>query len=127
MSYVDLAPITHPDLVPVAAARALGLPDQPGRSTTETVVRVHRRPPAARGVGQLRTPAGPVAALIDTLLAECPALTMLATSREPIGVASEATWRVPSLSLDGEAIDLFADRARKVRPEFSVTDDNSPR
>ena len=36
--YVDLAPITDPDLVPVAG-RALGLPDQPGRSTMETLVR----------------------------------------------------------------------------------------
>ena len=37
--YVDLAPITDPDLVPVAVARALGLPDQLGRSTMETLVR----------------------------------------------------------------------------------------
>ena len=35
--YVDLAPITHPAVVPVAAARALGLPDQPGRSTIDTL------------------------------------------------------------------------------------------
>ena len=37
--YVDLAPITHADVVPVAVARALGLPDQPGRSTMETLRR----------------------------------------------------------------------------------------
>ena len=37
--YVDLAPITHPDVVPLAVARALGLPDQPGRSITETLLR----------------------------------------------------------------------------------------
>src|SRR5262245_27745009 len=37
--YVDLAPITHPDLVPVAAARALGLPDQAGSSALETLIR----------------------------------------------------------------------------------------
>ena len=37
--YVDLAPITDPDLVPVAVARALGLPDQPGRSTMDTLLR----------------------------------------------------------------------------------------
>ena len=61
-----------------------------------------------------------------TLLGGCPALTLLATSREPIGVPGEVTWRVPSLSLDDEAIELFADRARKVRPDFGVTDDNSP-
>ena len=37
--YVDLAPITHPDVVPVTVTRALGLPDQPGRSTMETLLR----------------------------------------------------------------------------------------
>jgi len=36
--YVDLAPITEPDLVPVAVIRALGLPDQPGRSTMDTLL-----------------------------------------------------------------------------------------
>ncbi len=37
--YVDLAPITDPELVPTTAARALGLPDQPGRSTMDTLTR----------------------------------------------------------------------------------------
>src|SRR6202000_1816631 len=42
--YVDLAPITDPELVPVTVARALGLPDQPGRSTMDTLLRfVHHR------------------------------------------------------------------------------------
>src|ERR1700722_18155020 len=36
---VDLAPITDPELVPVTVARALGLPDQPGRSTMDTLTR----------------------------------------------------------------------------------------
>jgi hypothetical protein len=40
--YVDLAPITHPGVVPVALARALGLPDQPGRSTMDTLLRFVR-------------------------------------------------------------------------------------
>ncbi len=124
IAYVDLAPITHPDLVPVTAARALGLPDQPGRSATETVVRFIGDRRLLMVLDNCEHLLDPSAVLIDTLLAECPAMTLLATSREPIGVASEATWRVPSLSLDGEAIDLFADRARKVRPDFSVTDDN---
>ena len=42
MWYVDLAPITDPELVPVAVARALGLPDQPGRSTMDTLLRFIR-------------------------------------------------------------------------------------
>jgi class 3 adenylate cyclase len=37
--YVDLAPITDPDVLPVAVIRALGLPDQPGRSTMDTILK----------------------------------------------------------------------------------------
>ena len=40
--YVDLAPITHPDLVPVTVARAFGLPDQPGSSASGHARAVHR-------------------------------------------------------------------------------------
>ena len=52
------------------------------------------------------------AELIVALLGACPALTRLTTSREPIGVTGEVSWRVPSLSLADEAIELFSDRAR---------------
>ena len=40
--YVDLAPITAAEVVPVTVARALGLPDQPGRSTMDTLLRLVR-------------------------------------------------------------------------------------
>ena len=123
---MDLAPITDPELVPVTVARALGLPDQPGRSTMDTLLRFVRRPSDAGGAGQLRASAGCVApTLVVALLGGAPGLTLLATSREPIGVAGEVSWRVPSLSLADEAIELFADRARRARPDFAVTDDNA--
>ncbi len=124
--YVDLAPITHPDLVAVAAARALGLSDHSGPSPTESVVRFIGGGRLLMVLDNCEHLLDASAVLIDALLAQCPALVLLATSREPIGVMSEATWRVPSLALEGEAVDLFADRARKVRPEFSITDDNLP-
>ena len=54
-----------------------------------------------------------------------PPATMLATSREPIGVSGEATFRVPSLSLADDAIELFADRARLAQSDFAVTADNA--
>ena len=50
---------------------------------------------------------------------------MLATSREPIGMTGEAIWRVPSLSIADEAVELFTDRARRARPDFAITDDNA--
>jgi predicted ATPase/DNA-binding CsgD family transcriptional regulator len=65
------------------------------------------------------------AALVVTLLGASAGLALLATSREPIGVAGELSWRVPSLSFADEAIELFTDRARHARPDFAVTDDNA--
>ncbi len=123
--YVDLAPITDPDLVPVAAARAFGLPDQPGRSTMDTITRFIADRQMLVVLDNCEHLLDATAALIVELLAACPGLTLLATSREPIGVAGEVSWRVPSLSLADEAVELFTDRARHARADFAVTDDNA--
>lgn len=121
--YVDLAPITDPDLVPVAMANALGQADQPGRSTTDTLMRAVGERRMLVLLDNCEHLLDAVASLTSSLLRSCQGLTMLATSREPIGVAGEVTWQVPSLSLDDEAIKLFVDRARLVRPGFTVTGD----
>ncbi len=123
--YVDLAPITDPALVPVTAARALGLPDQPGRSTVDTIVRFIADRPTLVVLDNCEHLLDASAALIVALLGACPALTVLATSREPIAVAGEQTWRVPPLALDDEAIELFTDRARLARPDFTITADDA--
>ena len=65
------------------------------------------------------------AELVIALLGASPQLTILTTSREPIGVAGESTWRVPSLALADEAIELFVDRARLARPDFSIGVDDT--
>jgi predicted ATPase/DNA-binding CsgD family transcriptional regulator len=65
------------------------------------------------------------AAFVVAVLGSCPGVTVLATSREPIGMTGEAIWRVSSLSIADEAVELFTDRARLVSPDFAVTDDNA--
>ena len=65
------------------------------------------------------------AELVVALLGAAAGLTLLATSREPLGVSGEAMWRVPSLSVTDEAIELFADRARLAQRGFTVTKDNA--
>jgi predicted ATPase/class 3 adenylate cyclase/DNA-binding CsgD family transcriptional regulator len=125
VSYVDLAPITDPDLVPVAVIGALGLRDQPERSTTDTIVRYLSGRQLLIVLDNCEHLLDTCAALILGVLDACPRVTMLTTSREPIGVAGEVTWRLPSLSLADEAIELFTDRARLVRPDFGVTDDDA--
>jgi predicted ATPase/class 3 adenylate cyclase/DNA-binding CsgD family transcriptional regulator len=121
---VDLAPIPHPDVIAVTIALALGLPDQPGRSTLDNVVRFVGDRATLMMVDNCEHLLDGTAAVITELLARCPNLKVLTTSREPIGVASEVSWRVPSLSLDDDAVALFTDRARRARPEFRITDDN---
>ena len=62
------------------------------------------------------------AELVDTLVRSCPMVSVLATSREPLGVAGEAVWRVPSLVLN-EAAGLFTDRAALVSQEVDAADE----
>jgi predicted ATPase/class 3 adenylate cyclase/DNA-binding CsgD family transcriptional regulator len=123
--YVDLAPITHPVAVPVTVARALGLPDQPGRSTMDTLLRFGRDRQLLILLDNCEHLLDASAELSVALLAGAPGLTVLATSREPIGIAGEATWRVPSLSVADAAIELFADRARLAQTGFTISSDNA--
>ncbi len=122
--YVDLAPLADPGLVPVAMAGALGLPDRPGHSTTETLTRFMEGRRMLAVLDNCEHLLDAVAELTVALLSACPGLRLLATSREPIGVDGEVIWRVPSLSVDDEAVDLFADRARRARSDFVMTDDD---
>jgi predicted ATPase/class 3 adenylate cyclase/DNA-binding CsgD family transcriptional regulator len=123
--YVDLAPLTDPEVVPVAVARALGLPDQPGRPTMDTLTRFVADRQMLVVLDNCEHLLDASATLVNALLGAAAGLTLLATSREPMGVAGEVSWRVPSLSLTDEAIELFTDRARHVRPGFAITDDNA--
>ncbi len=123
--YVDLAPITNPDVVPVTAARALGLPDQPGRSTMDTLLQFVRDRRLLVVLDNCEHLLDASATLVTSLLGSAQGLTVLATSRELLGVPGEAMWQVPSLSLAVDAIELFADRARLAKTDFTVTDDNA--
>jgi predicted ATPase/DNA-binding CsgD family transcriptional regulator len=123
--YVDLAPITYPAVVRVTVARALGLPDQPGRSTMDTLLRFVADRQLLILLDNCEHLLDASADLVVALLAGAPGLTVLATSREPIGVTGEATWRVPSLSVTDAAVELFADRARLAQAGFTVGSDNA--
>jgi predicted ATPase/class 3 adenylate cyclase/DNA-binding CsgD family transcriptional regulator len=123
--YIELAPITDPALVAVAAARALGLRDEPGRSSLDTVARFIGDRRVLVVLDNCEHVLDAVAELATALLSHCARLSLLTTSREPIGLAGEMIYRVPSLSLADEAIELFADRARRARPELTLTDDNA--
>lgn len=123
--YVELASITDPDLLLTTVIRALGLPDHPGRSVMDTLVRFVGARRMLVVLDNCEHLLDACAALVVGLLGCCPAVTVLATSREPIGVAGEVSWRVPSLSVADEALELFKDRAREVRSDFALNEHNS--
>jgi predicted ATPase/class 3 adenylate cyclase/DNA-binding CsgD family transcriptional regulator len=123
--YVDLAPLTDPDLVPISTARALGLPDQPGRSPEKSLLQFIGGRHMLVVLDNCEHLLDASAALVTTLLGGCPRLTVLTTSREPIAMSGEVTWRVPSLSLADDAVRLFSDRAGQALPGFRVNDDNA--
>ena len=123
--YVDLAPITEPDLVPATAARTLGLPEVPGCSATDALLRFIADRQMLLILDNCEHLLDATAALVAAMLGACAGVTVLATSREPIGMGGEVIWRVSSLSITDEAVELFTDRARSVRPEFAITDDNA--
>ncbi|HEV3504394.1 MAG TPA: BTAD domain-containing putative transcriptional regulator, partial [Actinomycetes bacterium] len=121
---VELAPLADPDLVPQQVLTGLGLREETGQSPTATLAAHLRSRHLLLVLDNCEHLVGPAASLAEGLLRTCPRLTVLATSREPLGVPGEATWRVPSLS-PGGAMALFAERAQAVRPDFAVTDENA--
>ena len=136
--FVDLAPLARPELIADAIAAATGL-TQSGRS-----------PSAAALVDWLagrellivldnceHLIAG-CAETVERVLRGCPAVQVLATSREPLALTGELVWRVPSLTLPDatrllspaellgyESVRLFVERARAVQPQFALTEANA--
>lgn len=119
--YVDLAPITDPMLAAATTARSLGLPDTPGRSAVDAIARFISDQHMLVILDNCEHLLDACATLIDTMLGACPALTVLATSREPVAVTGEQLCRVPPLAVEDQAIELFTDRARHARPDFTAT------
>ncbi|MEU7695535.1 AfsR/SARP family transcriptional regulator, partial [Microbispora hainanensis] len=135
---VELAPVNDAAEVVQAALTALGLRDT-GLVPVRAVPAMPGGPggpggeadPVARLVAALASRdtllvldncehvAEPAAVLADRLLAECPGLRVLATSREPLGITGERLWPVGPLGAD-HAVRLFAERAAAVRPGYLV-------
>jgi predicted ATPase/class 3 adenylate cyclase/DNA-binding CsgD family transcriptional regulator len=116
--WVDFAAIADPAVVSLTVARTLGLPDQLGRSPLDTVQRFIGERKVLLLLDNCEHLLDASGDVITRLLDECPELTILTTSREPIAVSGEVTWRIPSLSVDDDGVALFTDRARRARPTF---------
>ena len=123
--YVDLAPITDREVVPVTVARTLGLPDHPGRSTIDTLPRFVPDRHLLMVLDNCEHLLDACAELLAALLGAAPRLTVLTTSRE-------ADRRDGRSDLAG-ALAVAGRRGHRTvrrpcspaRPEFAVTDDNA--
>ncbi|MFI5615251.1 ATP-binding protein [Amycolatopsis sp. NPDC051903] len=135
---VELAALTtSDDVVPAVLAavgpREIGMPDLSTRGRDP----VHRLVEALAGAEILIVlddcdhVVETVARVAAELLGRCPRLRILATSREPLGVAGELLFSVPPLALpepgrpaaESPAVRLFADRAIAVRADFALTEE----
>ena len=136
---VELASVTDPALVLQAVAAALGVREQPGRPLRDTLIDFLDARHLLLVLDNCEHLVAACAQLADAVLHACPTVTILATSREALGVGGELTWRVPSLPAPDaqhppplehltqyEAVRLFIDRAVFALPSFTVTNANAP-
>ena len=137
--WVELASVSDPELVPRAVASALGVPEAPDLSPTGALVDNLKGRMVLLVLDNCEHLVEACVDLADVLLATCPELKLLATSREPLRVAGETNFMVPSLSVpdpglslatvelaDYEAVRLFVDRASAVDSGFALTERNAP-
>jgi predicted ATPase/class 3 adenylate cyclase len=121
---VLLAPVMDPAVVPSELARVLGIEEVPTQPIVEAL---------KAGLAGRRTlilfdnfeHVGAAAPLLADLLSACPRLKLLVTSREPLRIAAERQYPVPPLP-ESEAVMLFVERARAVRPDFELTEETGP-
>ncbi len=97
--WVALAPIEDPAIVGQAVAGQLGVPDTPGQDPVEATAKHLAGHRVLVVLDNCEHLAEAAAGLAEYLLAACPALVILATSREALGVEGELSWQVPPLSL----------------------------
>ena len=135
----ELAPLSDPSLATQAVATVLGVREMPGRPLIETLCDYLRTRHALIVLDNCEHLIDASAHLVSALLRASPKLKVLATSREPLGTAGEATYRVPPLPgpdprhaasieelMQFPATRLFIERAVVSHPRFVVTEANAP-
>ena len=140
VAFVPLAAIRDHDLVLSTIAQALGVREAGDRSLADQLVGLLRDRSLLLVLDNLEQVLS-AAPRVAALLAACPRLTVLATSRAPLRVSGERTFDVPPLALPGraegnsltdlddlartEAVRLFVERAQAARSDFALTEENA--
>ena len=137
--FVELAPITDPDLIPQTILSTIGIQEQQGKTPLEVLKEYLPEKQSLIVLDNCEHLVSASAEVANTLLNAAPKLKILASSREALGVKGEMSYPVPSLSLPDikhlpiieqlsqyEAVRLFIDRALLVAPHFVVDKENAP-
>jgi non-specific serine/threonine protein kinase len=134
---VDLSPLADPALLPQVVGDVLGVRQPQAEAWLPALVRALRGRCALLLLDNCEHLLGARAKLADELLRACPAFSLLATSRQPLGVAGETTWRVPPLAVPAagagdiqelgasDAVQLFVTRVRVHLPDFELSERNA--
>jgi predicted ATPase/DNA-binding CsgD family transcriptional regulator len=134
-----LASFSEPELVPQAVARALSVREQPGLSLTDVLTDSLGEKQLLLVLDNCEHLVEACALFAQRMLASCPRLRILATSREVLGVGGESIWRVSPLMVPDkghplssvedlgryEAVELFVERARSKLSSFGLTSENA--
>jgi predicted ATPase/class 3 adenylate cyclase len=128
---VDLAGLSDPELVAQTALSALRIPELPDRPALEALTGNLAARDLLIVLDNCEHLIAASAQLVDAALRAASKVRVIATSREPLNVPGEISWRVPSLSLptpdgdvgvdESEALTLFVERARDADPSFALT------
>jgi predicted ATPase/DNA-binding CsgD family transcriptional regulator len=131
---VEFADSADPALAARRIAAVLGISEEPDRPASATLADALRSRKLLLILDTCEHVVSAIADLVHDLIAACPLIRLVATSREPLRVRGETVWRVPPLALPSaaqagpaaqEAVRLFVDRAAAVRPGFVLTAENS--
>jgi len=131
----ELAPVRDPTSTVAAIATALDVQQRQHLSIEETLVEYLRARRALLVLDNCEHLRGTIASLSERLLSWCPGVTILATSREVLGLPGEHVWRVRPLAIPDEgsgpaaaseapATRLFVECAIAARPGFSLGPEN---
>ncbi|MDP1807450.1 MAG: hypothetical protein Q8K72_19895, partial [Acidimicrobiales bacterium] len=137
--WVELAEIADPAVIAATISTAVGVKGEIGDGALDALAERLGDRRSLLVLDNCEHLVAPVAALVDHVLRRCPGIVVLATSREPLEVAGEIAWRIPPLGIPTEngrtpigalpqfdSVRLFVERARAVRPNFHLSDDNGP-
>jgi len=124
VQFVGLASITRPELVAMAIAKVLDLQQAPNRTMAELMrERLQESEPLLLVLDNFEQVLA-AATLVADMLAACPSVKVMATTRACLHVYGEQEFPVAPLE-ENAAVQLFVQRATGVRPNFAVTPENA--